>query len=51
MSLDQLDRYIGDLRQELEWRKSGPVQKIRKKQLEVAAKVRDLQYPDASLGS
>lgn len=51
MTLDQLDRYIGGLRQELEWRKSGPVHKIRKKQLEVAAKVRDLQYPDASPAS
>jgi hypothetical protein len=48
MSLEQLDRYIRGLRLELEWRKSGPVHKVRTKQLQVAVKVRDLQYPDAS---
>lgn len=48
MSLEQLDRYIRSLHQELEWRKSGPVHKVRTKQLDVATKVRDLQFPDTS---
>lgn len=48
MSLEQLDAYIRGLRRELEWRKSGPVHKVRTKQLEVAIKVRDVRFPDAS---
>jgi hypothetical protein len=48
MTLEQIDDYIRWLRQELTYRKSGPVHKTRSKQLEVAVKVRDLNFPDAA---
>jgi ribosomal protein L29 len=47
MSLEQLDAYISRLRRELEWRNAF-AHKFTTKQLEVAVKVRDLQYPDAT---
>jgi hypothetical protein len=50
MALGEIDGYIRGLRDELQWRKSGPVQKVRQKQLEVAIKVRALNYPDAPSG-
>ena len=48
MTLEQIDDYIRWLRQALTYQKSGPVYKTRSKQLEVAVKVRDLNFPDAS---
>ncbi len=50
MTLAEIDGYIRSLRDELRWRKSGPVHKVRVKQLEVAIKVRALDYPDAPSG-
>lgn len=50
MTLDEIDLYIRNLRAELQWRTSGPVHKTRVKQLEVAAKVRALNFPDARPG-
>jgi hypothetical protein len=47
MTLDEIDLYIRNLRAELQWRTSGPVHKTRAKQLEVATKVRALNFPDA----
>jgi hypothetical protein len=48
MQLEQIDDYIRWLRQALIYQKSGPVHKTRSKQLEVAMKVRDLNFPDAA---
>ena len=42
MTVAQLNAYIHDLRQELEWRR-GPAHKAVSKRLEVAVKVRDVQ--------
>ncbi len=50
MALGEIDGYIRALRDELQWRKSGPVQKVRQKQLEVAIKVRALNYPRCAFG-
>lgn len=50
MTATQLAVYIGDLRKELEWRRGGPVHKVRTKQLEVAIKVRDLRLANESAG-
>jgi len=50
MTASQLSVYIGDLRKELEWRRGGPVHKVRTKQLEVALKVRDLRLASESAG-
>jgi len=43
MTASQLNAYIADLRKELEWRRNGPVHKVRSKQLEVVLKVRELR--------
>lgn len=43
MTAAQLTAYISELRKELGWRQSGPVHKVRTKQLEVALKMRDLR--------
>ena len=50
MTATQLAVYIGDLRKELEWKRGGPVHKVRTKQLEVAIKVRDLPLANESAG-
>lgn len=50
MTLDEIDLYIRNLRAELQWRTSGPVHKTRVKQLEVATKVRALNFPDTRPG-
>ena len=50
MTASQLTVYIGDLRKELEWRRGGPVHKVRTKQLEVAIKLRDLRTANESAG-
>jgi hypothetical protein len=50
MTLGEIDQYIRSLRDELQWQRSGPVHKVRVKQLEVATKVRALNYPSASSG-
>lgn len=45
MTSAELGAYIRALKQELAWRpKSGPVHKSVSKQLEVAEKLRELQY-------
>ena len=50
MTLVEIELYIRNLRNELQWRTSGPVHKTRAKQLEVAIKVRALNFPDARSG-
>jgi hypothetical protein len=50
MTATQLAVYIDHLRKELEWRRGGPVHKVRTKQLEVAIKVRDLRMANESAG-
>jgi predicted enzyme involved in methoxymalonyl-ACP biosynthesis len=50
MTLREIDSYLASLRLELTWRKDGPVHKIRVKQLEVAIKVRAVNFPDAPSG-
>jgi HD superfamily phosphohydrolase YqeK len=50
MTALQLTVYIADLRKELEWRRGGPVHKVRTKQLEVALKVRELRLANESAG-
>jgi hypothetical protein len=50
MTTSRLSVYIGDLRKELEWRRGGPVHKVRTKQLEVALKMRDLRLASESTG-
>ena len=50
MTLAEIDLYIRNLRAELQWRKSAPLHKTRVKQLEVATKVRALNFPDARPG-
>jgi hypothetical protein len=48
MTETQLAVYIRELRKELEWRRGGPVHKVRTKQLEVALKMRNLRDGDRS---
>jgi hypothetical protein len=50
MTSAQLNAYIENLRQELTWRHSGPVHKVRAKQLEVAIKVRELRLASEFAG-
>lgn len=49
MSVEELNRYLRELRHEISWR-TGPALKVRLKQLEVAEKVRDLQVGRAAAG-
>jgi hypothetical protein len=50
MTASQHSVYIGDLPKELEWRRGGPLYKVRTKQLEVALKMRDLRLASESTG-
>ncbi len=50
MTGSQLAVYIDGLRTELEWRRGGPVYKVRTKQLEVALKVADWRLANESAG-